>query len=56
MFDYMRSVNLVDTGTASKSARPFMPYTPIFYTDSGVIGDEYTRTGRSVDWSGQVTP
>lgn len=55
IFDYMRTVNLVDTGTASRSANVFVPYTPRYYPPGTL--DQYTnRPARSVDWSGQVTP
>ncbi len=55
IFDYVRSVNLVDTGTASKSTNVFVPYTPLFYgTKKDVTYDP--RNSRSYDWSGQVTP
>ncbi|MDB6153064.1 MAG: hypothetical protein JWL90_1517, partial [Chthoniobacteraceae bacterium] len=54
IFDYSRSVNLVDTGTATKSANKFYPYTPRFYKTGYTEG--YGRLARSVDWSGQVTP
>lgn len=54
IFDYIRTVNLVDTGTASRSTNLFIPYTPKFYR----LGyqESYGRAARSVDWSGQVTP
>ncbi len=54
IFDYMRTVNLVDTGTASRSTNVFVPYTPRYYIPGTV--DNYNRPARSVDWSGQVTP
>ena len=54
IFDYIRCVNLVDTGTASNSANQFFPYTPKFYKPKYV--ESYTRGARSIDWSGQVTP
>ena len=55
IFDYMRTVNLVDTGTASRSGNVFVPYTPRYYPPGTL--DQYTnRPARSVDWSGQVTP
>ncbi len=53
-FDYMRSVNLVDTGTTGRAGKQFAPYTPRYYK-TGVL-DSYSRIARSVDWSGQVTP
>ena len=56
MFDYMRAVNLVDTGVASQSITKLKPYTPLFYTTNPPLGLDYTRFARSVDWSGQVTP
>src|SRR5262249_454816 len=31
LFDYVRTVNLVDTGTASQTANQFIPYTPRFF-------------------------
>ena len=54
IFDYIRTVNLVDTGTASRASNVFIPYTPKFYK----LGyqESYGRKARSVDWSGQVTP
>jgi hypothetical protein len=61
MFDYVRAVNLVDTGTASRgnpgdpNANVFAPYTPPFF-DPAVAQEGYGRIGRSLDWSGQVTP
>ena len=54
IFDYTRSVNLVDTGTASRTQNVFIPYTPKFFPPGYVEG--YGRGARSVDWSGQVTP
>ena len=54
IFDYVRSVNLVDTGTASRSTNLFLPYTPKFYKPGYL--ESYGRGSRSVDWSGQVTP
>ena len=54
MFDYMRTVNMTDTGTASRTGNIFVPYTPRFYPD-GIVHD-YTRRARSNDWAGQVTP
>ncbi len=54
IFDYSRTVNLVDTGTALKSQNKFKPYTPRFYKDGYV--ETYGRQARSVDWSGQVVP
>ncbi len=54
IFDYMRSVNLVDTGTSGSAGNVFVPYTPRFFP-VGVIMD-YNRLARSFDWSGQVTP
>ena len=54
IFDYLRTVNLVDTGTASRSSNIFIPYTPKFYKTG--YQESYGRGARSVDWSGQVTP
>ena len=54
IFDYIRTVNLVDTGTASRSTNIFIPYTPKFYRPG--YQESYGRGARSVDWSGQVTP
>jgi len=54
IFDYMRTVNLVDTGYAARSANAFAPYTPRYYP-AGTL-DDYRRPARSLDWSGQVTP
>ncbi len=48
IFDYIRTVNLVDTGTPVK-AGGFAPYTPKFW--SGTPG-----SSRPNDFSGQVTP
>ncbi|MDQ3623718.1 MAG: Verru_Chthon cassette protein A, partial [Verrucomicrobiota bacterium] len=48
IFDYIRTVNLVDTGTPVK-AGGFAPYTPKFW--SGAAG-----SSRPNDFSGQVTP
>ena len=57
IFDYMRTVNMVDTGTASRAGNIFAPYTPRFFP-LGIDPklDQYKRYKRSVDWSGQVTP
>lgn len=53
IFDYCRSVNLVDTSKRSR-AGDFNPYTPFYGgTLSGVYKD---KADRSNDWSGQVTP
>lgn len=49
ILDYMRTVNLVDTGTRARTGQ-FQPYTP-FYGPQG-----YTITVRPYEWSGQVTP
>ena len=54
IFDYMRTVNLVDTGFAARAANSFAPYTPRFYP-AGTL-DDYKWPARSLDWSGQVTP
>ena len=56
IFDYMRSVNLADTGTGSQSATRLLPYTPLFYTVKPSPAAAYTRFARSVDWAAQVTP
>ncbi len=56
IFDYIRTVNLVDTGTASRSTKTFLPYTPKFYTFPPGVVEDYSRKARSMDWSGQVTP
>jgi uncharacterized protein (TIGR02600 family) len=58
MMDYMRTVNLVDTGTTSRAGNVYAPYTPkFFYIDPPKVKDsQYTRYDRSYDWSGQVTP
>ncbi len=52
MLDYMRTVNLVDTGTSERAttSAKFRPYTP-FYGPTG-----YSDTARPFEWSGQVTP
>jgi hypothetical protein len=52
IFDYVRCVNLVDTGTGRIGALQFIPYTPFF--GQGQAG--YGNVPRSFDWSGQVTP
>ncbi len=52
-FDYMRTVNLVDTGTSRGGVGTFQPYTPFF--GPGTSGYA-TYANRSNDWSGQVTP
>ncbi len=51
IFDYCRTVNLVDTSTRNR-AGAFQPYTPFFGQGSGYV----TYSPRSNDWSGQVTP
>ena len=56
IFDYMRAVNLVDTGAAANTTTKVTPYTPPFYDKEPEVGKEYTRHARSNDWSGQVTP
>ena len=50
IYDYCRSVNLVDTGTRLRSRMGYQPFTP-FFGDTG-----YNQRKRSTDWSGQVTP
>jgi hypothetical protein len=52
IFDYVRCVNLVDTGTNRVGSIKFIPYTPFF--GQGQAG--YGLSNRSYDWSGQVTP
>jgi uncharacterized protein (TIGR02600 family) len=54
IFDYVRAVNLVDTGTATRQGNVFVPYTPPYFTKK--FNNEYSREWRSIDWSGQVTP
>jgi len=56
IFDYTRTVNLVDTGTISRTGKKFVPYTPPFFPASQAGSDDYQRTHRSIDWSAQVTP
>jgi hypothetical protein len=55
MFDYVRTVNINDTGASTRLGNVFAPYTPRFYTKDAP-DDQYARYDRSVDWSGQVTP
>src|SRR5690606_17252132 len=52
MMDYMRTVNLVDTGTSFRATggNKFEPYTP-FYGAHG-----YNIAVRPAEWTGQVTP
>lgn len=52
IYDYVRSVNLVDTGTNRLGTLKFIPYTPFF----GQTSVSATALMRSYDWSGQVTP
>lgn len=54
IFDYVRAINLVDTGEASRLGNEFVPYTPRFYPEG--TNNTYSRGYRSIDWSGQVTP
>lgn len=56
IFDYIRTVNLTDTGTTTRTANVFAPYTPRFFTKETTPNNQYTRYDRSVEWSGQVTP
>lgn len=60
IMDYMRTVNLTDTGTttrqnASGGNNVFAPYTPRFFY-AATPANQYSRYDRSYDWSGQVTP
>lgn len=59
IFDYIRTINIVDTGTTNRTNNAFAPYTPKF-AQYGVNekppDDQYKRDRRSFDWSGQVTP
>ncbi len=59
IFDYMRTVNMEDTGTATRQTggvtNVFAPYTPKFFYKPPPA-DQYSRYDRSYDWSGQVTP
>lgn len=55
VFDYIRTVNLVDTGTTTRLNNVFAPYTPKFFLKPAPA-DQYSRYDRSYDWSGQVTP
>jgi hypothetical protein len=52
IFDYVRCVNLVDTGTSRIGSLKFIPYTPFF----GQGQQGYGLRNRSFDYSGQVTP
>jgi uncharacterized protein (TIGR02600 family) len=56
IFDYIRTINMTDTGTSTRAANVFMPYTPRFVTKEAPPDDQYGRYDRSVEWSGQVTP
>lgn len=56
IFDYTRTVNLVDTGTAARTGNVFAPYTPKFFIIPVGLTEDYTRRYRSFDWCGQVTP
>ena len=53
IFDYVRAVNLVDTGTSRGSVNSYQPYTPFYGTGLAGYGG---ISQRSYDWSGQVTP
>ena len=53
IYDYMRSVNLVDTGTGKIGINRFISYTPFFGQGQAGYGGVVER---SYDWSGQVTP
>ena len=53
IYDYMRSVNLVDTGTGKIGTNRFLSYTPFFGQGQAGYGGVVER---SYDWSGQVTP
>jgi hypothetical protein len=55
MFDYVRTVNVNDTGASTRLGNIFAPYTPRFFTVAAPA-DQYARYDRSVDWSGQVVP
>lgn len=60
ILDYSRAVNLIDTGTPSRAANKFIPYTPRFYppgySETNSAGGYVPRDRRSYDWSGQVVP
>ena len=53
IYDYCRSVNLVDTGTGKVGVNRFISYTPFFGQGQAGYGGV---SNRSYDWSGQVTP
>ncbi len=55
MFDYVRCVNLVDTGTTrlAQQGQRYIPYTPFYGEGQAGYGG---FSERSFDWSGQVTP
>lgn len=55
IFDYIRTINMTDTGTTTRSANVFAPYTPKFFLKPPPA-DQYSRYDRSYDWAGQVTP
>jgi uncharacterized protein (TIGR02600 family) len=52
IFDYCRTVNLVDTSKRTRAGQEFHPYTPFFGKGSGYEDP----IDRSNNWSGQVTP
>jgi hypothetical protein len=52
IFDYCRSVNLVDTSQRQRAGVAFHPYTPFFGQGSGYD----SAVQRSNNWSAQVTP
>ncbi len=60
IFDYSRSVNLVDTGAPGRGGNKFSPYTPRFFkegvSETNSTGGYSGRNARSVDWSGMVVP
>lgn len=55
IMDYFRTVNMVDTGTTTRTGDVFAPYTPKFFYGTPPA-NQYQRYERSYDWSGQVTP
>ena len=60
IFDYGRTVNLIDTGAPSRAANKFAPVTPRFFkagtAESDQAGNYTARNTRSYDWSAQVVP
>jgi uncharacterized protein (TIGR02600 family) len=56
IFDYIRTINMTDTGTTTRTANVFAPYTPRYFTKDSPPNNQYNRYDRSVEWSGQVTP